>query len=303
MNILTLNYTITQLRCRFLPSGIEYDAMINNHWQPVTHKFVEILWTFLIKQQRALVKNNSLSYIENTSAKSDVEISLSEFTYAHDRAICGFFVHYTLVFPFNNYQSKKTKKCGIIFLCQFSDLALIFFPMVGWMGASKEAPGAYVTGKANLVQFTSNQISLCGGESYKLTYEGCLMTTTPKEVAPKFSEVLSNPNLAKIEAVGYINPALAKSSVGCGSLNQVADQCRLNLRFFCILVTPIFSMVGRSVGAERLAGFYLTSLPTSLRLIAQFGSCSMRLIKLQVEGCLMVNIPCPIASVISQEVI
>ncbi|MCX8726959.1 hypothetical protein [Gilliamella sp. B2838] len=44
MNSLTLKCTITQLRCRFLPSGIQYEAMINNHWQPVTHQYAENLW-------------------------------------------------------------------------------------------------------------------------------------------------------------------------------------------------------------------------------------------------------------------
>lgn len=101
MNSLTLKCTITQLRCRFLPSGIQYEAMINNHWQPVTHKFVEILWPLLIKQQRALVKNISLSYSEKTSAKSDVKLGGLQFSHAHNRALCGFFVHNTQIHLFN----------------------------------------------------------------------------------------------------------------------------------------------------------------------------------------------------------
>lgn len=152
MNILTLNSTITQLRCRVLTSGFQYEAMINNQWLPVTHKFAEIVWDNFRLKQRTLVKISPLS---------------------------------------------------------------------------------------------------------------------------------------------YINSALAKSSVGCGSLNQVADSYRCSLRFFYVRITPILSMVGRSDGVERLAGFYLTSLPTSLRLIAQFGSCSMRFNKLQVEAVIMTTIPNP----------
>ncbi len=104
MNILTLNCTITQLRCRFLPSGIQYECMINNHWQPVTHKFVEILWSLLIKQhkqQRALVKNNLLSYIYIALAKSSVKLGGLQFSHAHNRALCGFFVHNSQIHLFN----------------------------------------------------------------------------------------------------------------------------------------------------------------------------------------------------------
>jgi len=55
MNILTLNCTITQLRCRVLSHSIEYEAMINNQWLPVTHKFAEIVWDNFHLKQRMLV--------------------------------------------------------------------------------------------------------------------------------------------------------------------------------------------------------------------------------------------------------
>ena len=108
--------------------------------------------------------------------------------------------------------------------------------------------------------------------------------------------IIDKKRLHEFQNLGYINLALAKSSVGCGSLNQVADSYRCSLRFFYVRITPILSMVGRSDGVERLAGFYLTSLPTSLRLIAQFGSCSMRFNKLQVEAVIMTTTPNPIVS-------
>ena len=108
--------------------------------------------------------------------------------------------------------------------------------------------------------------------------------------------IINKKRLHEFQNLGYINLALAKSSVGCGSLNQVADSYRCSLRFFYVRITPILSMVGRSDGVERLAGFYLTSLPTSLRLIAQFGSCSMRFNKLQVEAVIMTTTPNPIVS-------
>ncbi|WP_440487279.1 ash family protein [Serratia nevei] len=36
--------------------------------------------------------------------------------------------------------------------------------MVGWAGASKDAPVPCDAGKTNSVQFTTSQIGLCGGE-------------------------------------------------------------------------------------------------------------------------------------------
>ncbi|TSJ89219.1 host cell division inhibitor Icd-like protein [Gilliamella apicola] len=112
----------------------------------------------------------------------------------------------------------------------------------------------------------------------------------------EITKVKIKKRLHEFQNLGYINLALAKSSAGCGSLNQVADSYRCSLRFFYVRITPILSMVRRSDGVERLAGFYLTSLPTSLRLIAQFGSCSMRFNKLQVEAVIMTTTPNPIVS-------
>ena len=57
MNILTLNSTITQLRCRVLTSGFQYEAMINNQWLPVTHKFAEIVWDNVAEARHSLHSN------------------------------------------------------------------------------------------------------------------------------------------------------------------------------------------------------------------------------------------------------
>ena len=67
--------------------------------------------------------------------------------------------------------------------------------------------------------------------------------------------IIDKKRLHEFKNLGYINLALAKSSVGCGSLNQVADSYR-----------------------------------------AQFGSCSMRFNKLQVEAVIMTTTPNPIVS-------
>ncbi|WP_390900914.1 ash family protein [Serratia entomophila] len=39
-----------------------------------------------------------------------------------------------------------------------------YISMVGWAGASQDAPVPCDAGKTNSVQFTTSQIGLCGGE-------------------------------------------------------------------------------------------------------------------------------------------
>lgn len=225
-----------------------------------------------IKSSKKYLHNlNHSGYIDSALAKSKVRIG-------------------TLQLPMATHDAQS------VFFCVNARVHLYFISMVALVGHPKGWLFSVGSSSSNPVNVTANEIGTSCGDYNNYPTEAVSMTTIPNEIVSKFSKILSNPNLAKIEAVGYINLALARSSVGCGSLNQVADQYRLNLRFFCIRITPIFSMVGRSVGAYWLAGFYLTSLPTSLRLIAQFGSCSMRLNKLQVEGCLMTTIPTPIIS-------
>ncbi|MBW3474332.1 ash family protein [Hafnia alvei] len=82
-------------------------------------------------------------YISHTAAKSAVGISLLKLTYAHNRA-SGFF------------------------MCEALPHLRI---MVGRAGASSDAPGTCVPGKANLVRLTTSLISLECGELPKLTHE------------------------------------------------------------------------------------------------------------------------------------
>lgn len=182
MNSLTLKCTITQLRCRFLPSGIQYEAMINNHWQPVTHKFVEILWPLLIKQQRALVKNTSLSYSEKTSAKSDVEFRSSpENIHAHNRVLCGFFVHNTQIHLFNG----------------------------GLGGGAERLAGFVCAGTANLAQFTSTSFAALVVSFINNHTRAVSMTTIPNKIVSNKSISVSqidkiNKNLIQAEAILHL---------------------------------------------------------------------------------------------------
>ncbi|BDI37532.1 ash family protein [Escherichia coli] len=51
--------------------------------------------------------------------------------------------------------------------------------MVGWAGASKDAPVSVCAGYANPVQFTTSEIGVSGGGSYPLHTEAAIMATVP----------------------------------------------------------------------------------------------------------------------------
>ncbi|WP_445013382.1 ash family protein [Klebsiella quasipneumoniae] len=87
-------------------------------------------------------------YGYSAPAKSGAGISLPDMIEATHDAPSVFFCVVNSVHPF------------------FSDAVIIRAAikiMVGCVGASSEAPGSLITGKANLAQFTTRQISLCGG--------------------------------------------------------------------------------------------------------------------------------------------
>lgn len=51
--------------------------------------------------------------------------------------------------------------------------------MVGWAGASKDAPVSLITGYANPVQFTTSEIGVSGGGSISPIKEAAIMATVP----------------------------------------------------------------------------------------------------------------------------
>ncbi|EDW9123533.1 transcriptional regulator [Salmonella enterica subsp. enterica serovar Braenderup] len=61
--------------------------------------------------------------------------------------------------------------------------------MAAQAGASHEAPGSDVTGKANPVWATTNQIGLCGGGSIAFTSEDAIVVT---QLIPVFNGTISN---------------------------------------------------------------------------------------------------------------
>lgn len=100
-------------------------------------------------------------YSSSVAAKSAAGIGVLKVNNEHIRALRGFFV-----------------------LSALSHLS-----MVGWAGASKDAPGSLLTGYANPVQFTTSQIGVCSGEFKKLNNEAAIMATIPTEVAPAINVV------------------------------------------------------------------------------------------------------------------
>lgn len=191
MNSLTLNCTVTQLRCKFSQSGFEYEAMINHIWTPVSHKFVEFLWPFLFHKKRALVKGNSLSYIIFALAKSSVEFRSSpENSHAHNRVLCGFFVHNTQIHQFN-----------------------------GGLGKGAERLAGFVcAGTANLAQFTSISFAALV-VSFKNNHTRAVsMTTIPNEIVPKKAISITqidtiNKKLLQAEAILYLLSANSRSEI------------------------------------------------------------------------------------------
>ena len=62
--------------------------------------------------------------------------------------------------------------------------------MVGWAGASKDAPVSLITGYANPVQFTTSEIGVSGGGNKSQLQEAAIMATTPTQ-KPQFIWIIA----------------------------------------------------------------------------------------------------------------
>ena len=89
--------------------------------------------------------------------------------------------------------------------------------------------------------------------------------------------------LQKIITGLYASP-VAHMATGFSSLNTTADsRLHSDMRFFCVRKpTHTRIMAGRNGGAFALAGFYLASLLTLLRLATPFSSVVARLLNQQI---------------------
>lgn len=82
--------------------------------------------------------------------------------------------------------------------------------MVGWAGASKDAPVSLITGYANPVQFTTSEIGVSGGGSISPIKEAAIMATVP---------ALTRLNDEDLHKLSYVTTALS------GRLGCPADGC------------------------------------------------------------------------------
>ncbi|MCI3584871.1 host cell division inhibitor Icd-like protein [Escherichia coli] len=83
---------------------------------------------------------------------------------------------------------------------------------------------------------------------------------------------------------GLYSSCVAHMATGFSSLNQIADsRLHSDMRFFCVRKpTHTRIMAGRNGGASALAGSYLASLLTLLRLATPFSSVVARLLNQQI---------------------
>ncbi|ENC1604133.1 host cell division inhibitor Icd-like protein [Escherichia coli] len=91
-------------------------------------------------------------------------------------------------------------------------------------------------------------------------------------------------NMLIASSFGLYDAGVAHMATGFSSLNQIADsRLHSDMRFFCVRKpTHTRIMAGRNGGAFALAGSYLASLLTLLRLATPFSSVVARLLNQQI---------------------
>ncbi|EGC6346434.1 host cell division inhibitor Icd-like protein [Escherichia coli] len=91
-------------------------------------------------------------------------------------------------------------------------------------------------------------------------------------------------NMLIASSFGLYDAGVAHMVTGFSSLNQIADsRLHSDMRFFYVRKpTHTRIMAGRDGGAFALAGFYLASLLTPLRLATPFSSVVARLLNQQI---------------------
>ncbi|HGV7141226.1 TPA: host cell division inhibitor Icd-like protein [Escherichia coli O146] len=91
-------------------------------------------------------------------------------------------------------------------------------------------------------------------------------------------------NMLIASSFGLYDAGVAHMAIGFDSLNQIADsRLHSDMRFFCVRKpTHTRIMAGRNGGAFALAGSYLASLSTLLRLATMFDSVVARLLNQQI---------------------
>ena len=96
--------------------------------------------------------------------------------------------------------------------------------MVGWAGASKDAPVSLITGYANPVQFTTSEIGVSGGGSISPIKEAAIMATVPALTR------LNDEDLHKLSYVTTALRTLRKVTLSDPQAHQLLVETLLNLQ-------------------------------------------------------------------------
>lgn len=153
--------------------------------------------------------------------------------------------------------------------------------MVALAGLPQGRPASIEAGSLNPVNVTAPiEIETSGGDSSN-SMEAVTMATVPDQNPLFVCLICYFKNRLPVSVVGlYIPVAGVNPPAGFSSLTNIAGSRDISdMRFFCARNTILTRlMAGRNGGALALAGFYVASLLTPLRLATPFSSVVARLL-------------------------
>ncbi len=102
--------------------------------------------------------------------------------------------------------------------------------MVGWVGASSEAPVSDNAGYANPAQFTTSEIGVSGGGSYPLHTEAAIMATIPALVQPELCIIADKVVTSSLAVASYFGKQHKNVIQKIASLECSAEFTELNFQ-------------------------------------------------------------------------
>lgn len=102
--------------------------------------------------------------------------------------------------------------------------------MVGWAGASKDAPVSLITGYANPVQFTTSEIGVSGGGSISPIKEAAIMATIPALVQPELCIIADKVVTSSLAVASYFGKQHKNVIQKIASLECSAEFTELNFQ-------------------------------------------------------------------------
>lgn len=102
--------------------------------------------------------------------------------------------------------------------------------MVGWAGASKDAPVSLIAGYANPAQFTTSEIGVSGGGSSSLIKEAANMATVPALAQPKINVINGQAVTSSLAVASYFGKQHKNVIQKIASLECSAEFTELNFQ-------------------------------------------------------------------------